>query len=69
MKKYESGELTSKLLNPKFDGSIILSQPMGSGMKYLTLATKGKIIIVCAGTGILPFCDFIDILFKRVKFL
>ncbi len=26
-------------------------------------------MIVCGGTGILPFADFIDVLFKRVKVL
>jgi hypothetical protein len=69
MKKYENGELTPRLLAENFKGEIVLSQPMGAGMKFDQIPSKGKVIIVCGGTGILPFCDFIDLLFKRTKFL
>jgi hypothetical protein len=69
MKKYENGELTPRLLAENFNGEIVLSQPMGAGMKFDQIPSKGKVIIVCGGTGILPFCDFIDLLFKRTKFL
>ena len=46
-----------------------MSEPMGCGMKYQNIGPQGKVLIVCGGTGILPFCDFIDILFKRAKHL
>lgn len=42
---------------------------MGSGLKYDELPRAGKVIFICGGTGILPFCDIIDLLFKRVKYL
>jgi NAD(P)H-flavin reductase len=52
-----------------FKGEIIVSAPMGAGMNYQDLRDDGKVIIVCGGTGILPFCDLIDLLFKRVNYL
>ena len=42
---------------------------MGQGLGYDKLRDEGKVIFISGGTGILPFCDFIDILFKRVKYL
>jgi NAD(P)H-flavin reductase len=69
LKKYKKGELTSRLLDDGFDGELILSKTLGAGMKYAELKEEGKVIIVCGGTGLLPFCDFIDLLFKRVLLL
>jgi len=46
-----------------------LSELIGSGLKYHELKDKNKVIFVCGGTGVLPFCDLIDILFKRVQIL
>jgi len=34
-------------------------------MKYNTVKHDGKIIIVAGGTGMFPFIDFIDLLFKK----
>jgi hypothetical protein len=42
---------------------------MGAGLKYDKISPNGIVAFVCGGTGILPFCDFIDLLFKRAKFL
>ena len=42
---------------------------MGKGLSYDKLKVDGQVIFVCGGTGILPLCDLIDILFKRVKYL
>jgi len=42
---------------------------MGAGLKFDTISSSGSVIFVCGGTGILPFCDFIDLLFKRSKVL
>lgn len=69
IKKYKKGELTSRLFVSKFNGEIIVSTPMGAGMNYQDLNENSKVILVCGGTGILPFCDLIDLLFKRVKYL
>ena len=69
IKKYRKGELTSRLFVNKFKGEIIVSAPMGAGMNYQDLREDGKVILICGGTGILPFCDLIDLLFKRIKFM
>lgn len=42
---------------------------MGAGLKYDYVPEAGLVLIICGGTGFLPFCDLIDILFKRVKYL
>lgn len=42
---------------------------MGRGMRYDYLGEEGKVLIISGGTGLLPFYDFIDLLFKRVKLL
>jgi len=69
IKMYPSGELTPRLFNEAFDGEMILSKTLGDGMKYGDISEEGKVIIICGGTGLLPFCDFIDLLFKRVLLL
>lgn len=38
-------------------------------MKFDKIPQGGVVVFVCGGTGLLPFCDFIDILFKRVQVL
>lgn len=35
-------------------------------MKYNTISSEGKVVIVAGGTGMFPFIDFIDLLFKKV---
>ena len=57
------------MLDEQFKGFLVISEPMGCGMNYQSLNSSGKVVIVCGGTGILPFCDFIDILFKKFKHL
>jgi hypothetical protein len=57
------------LLVEEFGGEIIMSEPMGAGMKYGTIRDSGLVVFVTGGTGLLPFCDFVDLLFKRVKYL
>jgi hypothetical protein len=46
-----------------------MSSPMGAGLKYDKVPESGLILIVCGGSGLLPFCDLIDILFKRIRYL
>jgi hypothetical protein len=43
----------------------LLSEPQGEGLQ-LSSAKPGKIIIVAGGTGIYPFSDLIDLLFKEL---
>ena len=47
----------------------MISEPMGAGLKYDQVPETGLVLIICGGTGFLPICDLIDILFKRVKYL
>jgi hypothetical protein len=42
-----------------------LSCGKGAGMKFDTIQS-GKVIIVAGGTGMFPFIDFVDILFKKL---
>ena len=42
MKRYGTGELTSRFLNKeKFEGEMVLSCPMGSGLKYDQVPESG----------------------------
>ncbi len=70
IKKYQIGKVTPKLLSSKenFNDQLILSCGKGSGMKLLSLS-QGEIIMVAGGTGIFPFIDFLDILFKKALIL
>jgi NAD(P)H-flavin reductase len=43
--------------------TIKLSEPRGEGLRMHDL-TPGKVIIVAGGTGLYPFSDLIDLLFK-----
>ena len=65
IKKYTKGKVTPELLSRDWNGKITLSKPRGGGMLYDELPTKGKVVIMTGGTGIYPFLDFIDILFKH----
>lgn len=62
---YPGGKLTESLVNRFNTGSIelVLSEPKGEGLQ-LASAKPGKIIIVTGGTGLYPFSDLIDLLFK-----
>lgn len=42
---------------------VIISQPRGLGLS-LDCLTSNKIVLFAGGTGLYPFCDFIDMLFK-----
>jgi hypothetical protein len=42
---------------------------MGAGMKLERIPLTGYMIIVTGGTGLQPFSDFVDLLFKRVLVL
>ena len=44
--------------------SLLLSSSKGTGLS-LGGMRRGKIVMVAGGTGFLPFCDFIDLLFKQ----
>ena len=63
VKLYPTGKFTPKLINKKFS-TLHLSEPRGEGLRLHNL-TPGKVIIVAGGTGLYPFCDLIDLLFKE----
>ena len=44
--------------------SVSISCSKGEGLQ-LAQTTPGKIIIVAGGTGIFPYSDFIDLLYKE----
>jgi hypothetical protein len=63
MKKYNKGKLTSSLLRGQYDMDVKITPLKGSGLS-LQNQPAGKIILVGGGTGVYPFVDTIDSLFK-----
>lgn len=64
LKIYHNGKFTSHLRNSSFNiTNLKLSCPKGRGLELAT-TPPGKIIVLAAGTGLYPFCDLIDLLFK-----
>lgn len=67
MKRYPNGALTDSLIEKMLNNrkmTLTLSQEKGLGLELGDL-TPGKVIIIAGGTGILPFSDIIDLLFKQ----
>ena len=64
MKIYTNGKLTSGLKSVDFvNTSVQISIPRGRGLQLDTTA-PGRIVIVAGGTGLFPFSDLIDLLYK-----
>ena len=64
MKVYKDGKLTSALKTAGFvNMSVKFSCPRGRGLE-LDDTKAGKIVVVAGGTGLFPFSDIIDLLFK-----
>lgn len=64
VKKYPTGELSSTVIDSS-DEHLQLSASRGQGLRFGDLK-RGKIIIIAGGTGLFPFCDLIDLLFKSI---
>ena len=64
IKRYDDGFFTSDMISEKFQGTIRVSRSLGAGLA-LQEKKPGKIIILAGGTGIYPFIDTIDVLYKR----
>ena len=63
-KVYEDGKLTSAIKRASFiDVNVRFSCPRGRGFE-LEDTRAGRVIIVAGGTGLYPFSDLIDLLFK-----
>ena len=64
LKVYNDGKLTSTLRKSNFtDVEIKFSIPRGRGLE-LDVTNPGRIIVVAGGTGLFPFSDLIDLLYK-----
>lgn len=64
IKKYPGGCLTAPLIEQRFS-KLQLSTQRGRGLQLYNL-TPGKVVIFICGTGIIPFGDLIDLLFKAI---
>ena len=64
MKIYHDGKLTSALKKAEFiDVDVKFSKPRGLGLELVN-TRPGRIVVLAGGTGLFPFSDFIDLLFK-----
>jgi len=64
MKVYKDGKLTETLKKKNFiDIDVKFSSPRGLGLELETTG-PGRIIVMAGGTGLFPFSDFIDLLYK-----
>jgi NAD(P)H-flavin reductase len=64
LKVYKGGKLTEPLQACNFsDARIKFSIPRGSGLE-LDATRSGRIVVVAGGTGLFPFSDLIDLLYK-----
>jgi NAD(P)H-flavin reductase len=61
-KQYDNGKFTDSIVKTPVK-SLFLSSPKGEGLQFSQLK-PGKVVIVAGGTGIYPFADLIDLLFK-----
>jgi NAD(P)H-flavin reductase len=66
-KKYKDGAFTSLLVKECYHiyPLLLLNGPLGQGLQ-LSSVKPGKIIVVTGGTGLYPFSDLIDLLFKEL---
>ena len=64
MKVYENGKLTAALKAANFvNMNVKFSCTRGRGLE-LEDTKAGRVIVVAGGTGLFPFSDIIDLLFK-----
>ena len=67
LKRYQDGNLTPKIIRTEIT-DLKISCSRGIGL-CLDEIKGGKIILVTGGTGLYPFCDLIDLLFKHLLIL
>lgn len=66
IKKYEKGTFTSKYINSQTENvELTLSKPRGFGLA-LGEMNPGNIVLFAGGTGLYPFSDLIDLLYKSM---
>lgn len=64
IKKYKYGWITGKLFKKHMKNTVEMSQPMGRGLG-LDKLRPGKVVLLAGGTGLYPFVDILDLLFKK----
>lgn len=62
-KTYAEGKFSEGIVKGPVT-KIVISNSKGEGLQ-LTHTKPGRIIIVAGGTGLYPYSDFIDLLFKE----
>lgn len=62
-KKYPGGKFTSNIVQGPVN-KIVLSENKGEGLQ-LANTSPGRIVVVAGGTGLFPFSDLIDLLYKE----
>jgi len=65
IKRYANGALTNKLFM-QTNTPLNIEGPKGRGL-CLASIHPGSIAIIAGGTGLLPFLDIIDLIFKAVS--
>ena len=63
LKLYEDGRFT-KDFTKKIDQKMIVTEAKGRGLALNEVA-KGTVVLIGGGTGLYPYCDLIDLLFKK----
>ena len=62
-KTYAGGKFTEGIVKGPVE-KVLISQSKGEGLQ-IAHTKPGKVILVAGGTGIYPFSDFIDLLYKE----
>ncbi len=62
-KAYPGGKFTAKMVKGPVE-KVVISESKGEGLQ-LSHTKPGKIVMVIGGTGLYPFSDFIDLLYKE----
>ena len=67
IKDYKIKDGISSMINYlKIDESIMIRGNYGLGLNLNSLS-EGQYVIICAGTGLFPFLDLFDFLFRKYK--
>lgn len=64
VKVYNDGRFTQDFIHDQVS-NLELSCLKGRGLELGEIEEGGRVVIVAAGTGLFPFCDLIDLLFKQ----
>lgn len=65
IKKYGDGAFTKEFLSGTYSDEVKISAPRGRGM-FLDELPPGQLLMFAGGTGLNPFADVVDVLFKEM---